>query len=180
MGGDEVLAALAAGGDLGQALLHDGSQSGVDVRLAVGGQAGQVQLAGGDVLGDGLGVLAGLHHGVADPERGALGQRALVHQVLHHHVGQGHVGAVHAVDAQQAADGTLHGGGGALVDKALGLIGHVGGVGAGLLHQLKIKVQLGFQHRSLPFFSTVDKRGEADRRSRGGPLLCEDGDYSSW
>lgn len=56
VGGNEVLAALAAGADLGQALLHDRSQGGVDVRLAVDGQLGQLQLVGGHVLGDGLGT----------------------------------------------------------------------------------------------------------------------------
>ena len=138
MGGNEVLAALAAGADLGQALLHDGSQGGVDVRLAVDGQLGQLQLVGGHVLGDGLGTLAG-------PEGGALGQRALVHQVVHHDAGQGDIGGVHTVNAQQAADGALDSHGGAAVDKALGVVGHAGGVGPGLLHQLEIKIQLGFQ-----------------------------------
>ena len=151
MGGDEVLAALAAGGDLAQALLHDGGQGGVDLGLAVGGQGGEIQLVGGHILGDGLGILAGLHHGVADPEGGALGQGVLVHQVIHHHVGQGNVLGVHAVDAEQAADGALYGGGGALINKALGVVGHAGGVGTGLLHQLKIKVELRFQRISLPF-----------------------------
>jgi len=145
VGGNEVLAALAAGADLGQALLHDRSQGGVDVRLAVDGQLGQLQLVGGHVLGDGLGTLAGLHHGVADPEGGALGQRALVHQVVHHDAGQGDIGGVHTVNAQQAADGALDSHGGAAVDKALGVVGHAGGVGPGLLHQLEIKIQLGFQ-----------------------------------
>ena len=145
VGGNEVLAALAAGADLGQALLHDRSQGGVDVRLAVDGQLGPLQLVGGHVLGDGLGTLAGLHHGVADPEGGALGQRALVHQVVHHDAGQGDIGGVHTVNAQQAADGALDSHGGAAVDKALGVVGHAGGVGPGLLHQLEIKIQLGFQ-----------------------------------
>ena len=117
----------------------------MDVRLAVDGQLGQLQLVGGHVLGDGLGTLAGLHHGVADPEGGTLGQRALVHQVVHHDAGQGDVGGVHTINAQQAADGALDSHGGAAVDKALGVVGHAGGVGPGLLHQLEIKIQLGFQ-----------------------------------
>ena len=126
----------------------------MDLRLAVGGNGGQVQRTVGHVLGNGLGILAGLHHGVADPEGSALGQAALFQQVLHHHVGQGHFAGVHTVDAQQTADGALHGHGGAAVDETLGVVSHPGGVCPGLLHQLKIKIQLGFQHRSLPFFVT--------------------------
>ena len=124
----------------------------MNLGLTVGGQSSQVQLVVGNVLGNGLGILTGLHHSVADPESGALRQSALVHQVFHHYVGQGDVGGVHTINAQQTADGTLHGHGGAAVDETLGVVRNPGSVGAGLFHQLKIKVQLGFQHRSLPFF----------------------------
>ena len=178
VGGDEVLPALAAGADLLQACLHDGSKSRADVRLGVGGQGCQIQRAGGDLLSQGLRVPAGLYHGIAQPEGGTLRQGALFHQVVHYHAGQGDAQAVFAgdiqglsaadaVDSQQAADGALHGHGGVPVDKPLGFVGNLGGVGAGLFNQFKIKVQFGFQIRSHPIICLL---GYAYRASPADPL----------
>ena len=48
----------------------------------------------------------------------------------------------------------------------MGLVGYLGGVGAGLLYQLKIKVQFGFQIRSHPIICLL---GYAYRTAPGDP-----------
>ena len=180
MGGNEVLTALTAGLDARQSVRNDGGDHVVDGGLVMSAQSGQIQLARGDGLGDCLGVLAGFQHGVAQPEGRALGQSTLVHQVLHHHVGQGNVGFVHSVDAQQAANGTLHGHRSIAVDKTLGIVRYPGGVLAGLRHQIKIKIQLGFQMHSLPFCVSV-KRGERTAAAAAArPQEERGGTYSWW
>ena len=140
--GQEVLPALPAGGDLRHGLPDHRVQDRLDLGAAVGGQRRQVQFAGGDRLGNFLGRLAGGQHGVAHPEGRALGQGALAGEMLHHHVGQGHLELVDPVDAQQAAHRPLHRHGGVAVDEPLGVVGHLGRVGPRLLYQFKIQVQL--------------------------------------
>ena len=90
--------------------------------------------------------------------------------MLHHHVGQGHVEAVDTVDAQQTAHGTLHGHGGVPVDETLGIVSHLGSMVTGLLHKVKVQIELGFQHISLPFHRFGKK--ERDEKGDGpGPQM---------
>ena len=113
-----------------------GSDGGADLLVGVGGNLGQVQLTLVDGLSHGLGILAGFEHGVADGPRRAHRQEGRCHHVVHHHVGQGDVHLVDAVDAQQAANRALHGDRGVLVNEPLGVVCHMGSGLAGLVDQL--------------------------------------------
>ncbi len=137
--GDVVVDALDGG-------IHIGLNGGADLAVAVGGQFGQVQLAAVNGLCHALGILAGFQNGVADDPGGTQGQQGVFHQVVHHHVGHGHVHLVDAVDPQQTADGALHRDGGVLVDEALDVGCHVGSGLAGLVDQFKIQAEFAF-HR---------------------------------
>ena len=127
-----------------QSGIHHGHDSSADFFGGVDGHLAQVQLTNADLFRHFLGIAAQLCHGVADVEGSAAGQNTLFLQVIHHDVGQGSVHIIDTVDAQQAADGTLHGNRGVVVDKGLHIVGHLGGAGAGLGHQVHIQIQFGF------------------------------------
>ena len=130
--------------DASQGCVHIGLDSGADFGVGVSGDLAQVQLAGGDLLGHALGIQAGLDHGVADVPGSAHRQQGILHQMIHHHVGHGDIHIVHTVDAQQAADGALHGNRGVLVNESLGVGCNAGSGLTGLVDQFQIQTEFAF------------------------------------
>ena len=112
------------------------------------GDLAQIQLTAVHSLCHALGILAGLHHGVADAPCGAGGKQGVGHQVVNDHVGHGDIHIVDAIDTQQTANSALHRDGGVLVDKVLGVVRDLGGGGTGTVDQLKIQAEFAFH--SLP------------------------------
>ena len=108
------------------------------------GDLAEIQLTGADSLCHALRILAGLHHGVADRPGGAHRQEGVCHQMVNDHVGQRHVHIIDAIDAQQTANRALHRDGGVLVDKALGVVRHLGSGGTRLIDQFKIQAEFAF------------------------------------
>lgn len=121
----------------------------------MGGELGKIQLAAVHSLSHTLGILTGLHHSVTDGPSGAGGQQRSRQQMVHQHVGHGDVHLIHAVDAQQTADGALHGNRGMLINKALHIRCHIGSGCTSLFDQIKIQAEFAFHiFTSLPYFFT--------------------------
>ena len=73
--------------------------------------------------------------------------------MVHQHVGHGDIHLVHAVNSQQAADGTLHGDRGMLIDKDLCIRCHFGSGCTGFLDQFKIQAEFAFHIYTSYFFT---------------------------
>ena len=73
--------------------------------------------------------------------------------MVHHHVGQGNVHIIDAVNAQQAANRALHGDRGVLVNEPLGVVCHMGSGLAGLVDQLHIQAEFAFHSITSYFFT---------------------------
>jgi len=119
----------------------------------VGGDLAQIQLAAADGIRHALGILTGLHHGVADGPRGAGGQQGVGHQVVDNHVGQRDIHIIDAINTQQTANSALHRDGGVLVNEVLGVVRHLGGGGTRLIDQLHIQAEFAFHTLNLSLTS---------------------------
>ena len=119
-----MLAAVPTGADAFNGTQDHGAKGFFRLLLGGDGNLHQVECAGGDGFRDFLRRLARCHHGIAHIEHHALPQHAGVLEGIHHDVGQRDLVLVDAVDAQQAADGTLHGHGRIAVGERLHVFGN--------------------------------------------------------
>ena len=137
--------------------IHGGVHHGGDGRayllVGVSGNLAQIQLAAADSVRHALGILTGLHHGVADGPRGADGQQGVGHQVIHDHVGQRDIHVIDPINTQQTANSALHRDGGVLVNKVLHIVRHLGSGGTRLIDQLKIQAEFAFHTLNLSLTS---------------------------
>ena len=96
--GDILFTAFATATDTGDVFINKGCQGSLDLLSLVHWHLGDVQLAIADSLGNLLRASARFQNGVAHKEAHTLTQKALAFQLVHHHIGQGYLVSVDAVN----------------------------------------------------------------------------------
>ena len=120
-----MVAAVVTSANLVHVLVDDRLQCLGDLLLVACHHLGDIELAGSHLLSDLLWLQASLNHSVGDEEKDTFIQHAFLFQSVNHHVRQRHLVLIHAVDAHQTAQSTLHSDGGVLFNEFLHLVGNL-------------------------------------------------------
>ena len=115
-----MFTALPACANTLHTVVDDGLQGFRNAFLVTRDDLGDIYLTPAQLLRYLLRTKSRVNHRVGEIEQGAFAQYAFLLQGIHYHIGQRHIVGIHAIDAHQTAQRTLHSYGGVLLSIHIG------------------------------------------------------------